>query len=65
MERRIQTVNVYGSFAEEAEAENLRRSKQSPQERIHEFAILQERCWGEKWTHQALSREITFEIVRW
>ncbi|GAB6089915.1 hypothetical protein [Spirochaeta dissipatitropha] len=65
MEQQTKTVKIYSSFAEEAEAEYQRRSEQSPQDRIHEFAILQERCWGEKWTHQAMSRVVSFEKVPW
>jgi hypothetical protein len=56
---------VFSSFEEEAEAECLRRSEQSPEDRINEFAILQERCWGEKWTSQKMVPVVSFERVRW
>ncbi len=54
MEHRNVTCRVFSSFEEEAEAEYLRRSEQSPEDWINEFAILQERCWGEKWTSQTI-----------
>ncbi len=65
MEQRNLRVRVFTSFEEEAEAEYLRRSEQSPEERINEFAILQERCWGKKWTSQRIVPVGSFERVSW
>lgn len=65
MKQRKMTFQVFTSFEEEAKAEYSRRSKQSTQERIHEFSILQERCWGEKWTNQKIKHIVSFEKVSW
>jgi hypothetical protein len=61
MVQRDVTYRVFSSFEEEAVAECLRRSEQSPEDRINEFAILQERCWGEKWTSQKMVPVVSFE----
>ena len=58
-------IKIFSSFEEEAEAEYKRRAEQSPQERMKEFAILQERCWGEKWTNSKIEHVVSFEEVTW
>lgn len=58
-------VEIFSSFEEEAKAEYQRRDNQSPRERIHEFSILQERCWGEKWTSRKIEPVVSFEKVTW
>lgn len=65
MKKRNLSFQVFNSFEEEANAEYNRRSKQSPKERMKEFAILQERCWGEKWTQKPIELVVTFEKVTW
>jgi hypothetical protein len=65
MEYRNLSFKVFNSLEEEAESEYQRRSEQSYQDRIHEFSLLQERCWGEKWTQSKLDPIITFEKVTW
>jgi hypothetical protein len=65
MEYRNLSFKVFNSLEEEAESEYQRRSEQSHQDRIHEFSLLQERCWGEKWTQSKLDPIITFEKVTW
>jgi hypothetical protein len=58
-------VQIFNSFEEESKAEYQRRSEQSPRERIHEFAVLQERVWGKKWTNKKIEPVVSFEKVRW
>jgi len=58
-------VEVFSSFEDEMKAEYKRRSEQSPQDRIREFSILQERCWGEKWTNRKIEPVVSFEKVGW
>ncbi len=58
-------VEIFSSFEEESEAEYQRRNNQSPWERIHEFSILQERCWGDKWTKNKIEPVVSFEEVSW
>ena len=63
--KRDLNIKVFNSFEEEAESEYRRRAQQSPQERMKEFAILQERCWGEKWTKSKIEHVVSFEEVDW
>ena len=63
-DRRIK-IKSFSSFEEESKSEYQRRSEQSPQERIHEFSILQERFWGEKWTSKKIEPVVSFEMVNW
>lgn len=65
MEKRKLKVKIFSTYEEEMEFEYQRRSKQSPQDRIREFSILQERCWGEKWTDEKLKYVVSYEEVNW
>jgi hypothetical protein len=65
MENQKLKVEVFSSFEEEMKAEYQRRSAQSPQDRIREFSILQERCWGEKWTNSKIELVVSYEKVGW
>ncbi|MDG5816407.1 hypothetical protein QA601_15025 [Chitinispirillales bacterium ANBcel5] len=65
MKQRKMKIEIFSSFEEEAKSEYQRRSQQSPQERIVEFSILQERCWGEKWTNQKIEPVVSYEEVAW
>jgi hypothetical protein len=65
MDVRQLKVEFFASFEEEREAEYQRRSQQSPQDRIREFSILQERCWGEKWTSREIKPVVSFGKVGW
>ena len=51
MEKRVK---IYHSFEEENEAEYRRRAQMTPEERMQEFAILQERQWGKDWTERPM-----------
>ncbi len=65
MPQRNLNIKVFNSFEEEEAAEYKRRSEQSPQERMKEFAILQERCWGDKWTKSKIEHVVSYEKVDW
>lgn len=58
-------MQFFSSFEEEAKAEYHRRAQQSQQERMTEFSILQERCFGEKWTQGKIEPVVSFEEVSW
>lgn len=59
------TITSYSSFAEEAKAETKRRSMQTHQERLREFSILQDRCFGKGWKKKRIIKKITWETVKW
>lgn len=65
MKQRNLSVQIFRSFEEEATAEYIRRSNQSPAERMNEFAVLQERCFGRKWTSNRIENVVSFEKVVW
>ncbi len=65
MKNRKLNINLYNSLEEEASAEYKRRSEQTNEERMKEFSILQERCWGEKWTKSKIEPVVSFEMVTW
>ncbi len=65
MKKRDMPMQFFSSFEEEASAEYNRRSNQTHQERMKEFSILQERCWGEKWTKNRIKSIVSFEEVAW
>jgi hypothetical protein len=56
---------VFSNFDEENKAEYRRRSRMSPQERMNEFAVLQERAWGIGWRTMPMDRKATWENVDW
>lgn len=56
---------VFTSFKEENRAEYFRRSRMTPRQRLDEFAILQERAWGAKWTKERMKKVFSFEMVSW
>ena len=57
-------VQVYRSFAEENEAEVLRRASMSHEERLDEFAAIQERVYGSRW-HEPMRKVASWEYVAW
>lgn len=65
MKRKDLKITFFGSLEEESIAEYKRRSEQTNEERMKEFAILQERCWGEKWTKKKIEPIVSFEMVKW
>lgn len=58
-------VKIFGSFEEEEKAESQRRSAMTVSDRLEEFAVIQERVWGDKWTRTPIARKVSFEKVKW
>ena len=58
-------VRVYTSFEEQEKAEIDRRSAMSIQERLNEFAIIQQRAWGKAWTDDPIRKKVSFEFLDW
>lgn len=63
--KRDTRVAVFTSFDEENQVEIRRRAAMSPEERLEEFAALQERLWGELWTSVPMARVATWERLAW
>lgn len=63
--KRNLTVKVFSSFEEENRAEHRRLANLTPEERWKEFAILQERVWGEKWTKSKIKKVVRIEKTDW
>jgi hypothetical protein len=62
---RPRKVAIFSSFEEENDAECDRLARMTPTQRLDEFAILQERVWGEKWTREPMRRIASIEKVSW
>ncbi len=58
-------VKIYHSFEEENEAEYRRRARMTSEQRMAEFAVLQERAWGKGWTKKPIVKIATWEDVDW
>jgi hypothetical protein len=58
-------IKVFSSIEEENLAEYRRRARMTPMERMEEFAILQERVWGDKWTKEPIKKVISIEKISW
>jgi hypothetical protein len=56
---------IFSSFAEENQAEYRRLRQMTPNQRLDEFAVLQKRVWGAKWTKERLKRIASVEKVTW
>ncbi len=63
--KRDMPIEVFSSIEEENLAEYRRRMRMTPMERMEEFAILQERVWGDKWTKEPIVKVISFEKISW
>ncbi len=63
--KRDMPITVFSSIEEENLAEYRRRAEMTPMERMKEFAILQERLWGDKWTKEPMVKVIRFEKISW
>lgn len=63
--RDAKKVAIFNSFEEENAAEYRRRAAMTPEERMAEFAKLQERAWGTKWTSEPMVKVATWERVDW
>ncbi|MCK4763646.1 MAG: hypothetical protein KAW12_15705 [Candidatus Aminicenantes bacterium] len=58
-------VSVFSSFEDENRAEHRRLALLTPMQRMEEFAILQERMWGKKWTEERIVKIASFEKLTW
>jgi hypothetical protein len=58
-------LKVFFSLEEENDDEHRRLAKMSPGMRLQEFAALQERVWGRKWTHDPMVRTVKIEKIKW
>jgi hypothetical protein len=58
-------VSIFSSFAEENAAEHKRLANLSPEKRLAEYGVLQQRAWGSKWTRGRISRTATVERTVW
>jgi len=58
-------IKVFHSFEEENQAEYRRRARMTPEERMTEFAALQERVWGKDWASRPIVKKATWETVDW
>ncbi len=61
----VKTLRLFTSQKEAEEAELERRRKQTPEERMKEFSLLQERVWGEAWTSKPLVRVMKMRRLPW
>ena len=58
-------VKIYDSFQAAEAANSSRLSRMSIEDRLKEFAIIQQRVWGKLWTETAIVKKITFEDIQW
>ena len=63
--RRNLQISVFSSFEDENEAEHRRLAAMTPKQRWDEFAALQERVWGKKWTSERIVKRASFEKLKW
>jgi hypothetical protein len=58
------TLNFFSSLEDENAEEQRRQAHMSPQERLREVALLQEKMWG-NWAEKPMKRFFSFERVTW
>ena len=58
-------VEIFHSFKEENETENNRRSQMTTEDRLREFAILQERRWGSDWATKPIEKVVSYGVTDW
>lgn len=63
--KRNLNVSIYSSFEDENRAEHRRLASMTPAQRWDEFAVLQERVWGEKWKSKRMSKIARYEKLNW
>jgi hypothetical protein len=59
------TISIFSSLEEENQAEYARLRRMTPNQRLDEFAILQERAWGPSWTKKPMKKIASWEKVNW
>jgi hypothetical protein len=64
-QKRVLSVKMFSSFEEENRAEHRRLAALTPNQRLKEFSILQERVWGTKWTKDGIEKTASVEKVKW
>ncbi|MGE5340182.1 MAG: hypothetical protein ACM3SY_01755 [Candidatus Omnitrophota bacterium] len=64
-QNKVLSVKRFSSFEEENRAEHRRLAELTPELRLNEFAVLQERVWGIKWTEKAIVKTARIEKVKW
>ncbi|MDQ1351337.1 MAG: hypothetical protein QG657_1639 [Acidobacteriota bacterium] len=62
-QERVLVMKVFSSFEEENRAEHRRLAALTPYQGLKEFAILQERVWGTKWTRERILKNVRIEKV--
>jgi len=62
---RTKELRIFHSFEEENTAEHRRLARMSPEERLRELAVLQERRWGRNWGKKPMIRCASWERVTW
>lgn len=63
--KRVNSVKMFSSFEEENRAEHRRLASLTPYRRLKEFAVLQERVWGTKWTEDGIKKIARVEKLAW
>jgi hypothetical protein len=58
-------IRFFSSLEEENRFEYKRLASMTPDERLEEFAIIQERAWGKKWTSKPIKKVVSWEKVKW
>jgi hypothetical protein len=58
-------VQIFNSLEEENQAEYFRRKSMTPEQRMQEFALLQERAFGKAWTSEKIRKTVSYELLNW
>jgi len=58
-------VQIFDSFESENKAEYARRASMTPEQRMAEFSILQDRAFGVDWHKKKIERCVSCEILDW
>jgi hypothetical protein len=58
-------IQFFNSFEEENKAEHIRRASMTPDQRMREFGILQERAFGKAWTSEKIKKVVSYELLDW
>ncbi|MFA6715046.1 MAG: hypothetical protein WC082_12340 [Victivallales bacterium] len=58
-------IQVFNSLEEENKAEYSRRKAMTPEQRMREFALLQERVFGKAWTSEKIKKIVSYELLNW
>ncbi|HLP60234.1 MAG TPA: hypothetical protein VK186_15450 [Candidatus Deferrimicrobium sp.] len=64
-QKRVLSVKIFSSFEEENRAEHRRLAALTPSRRLKEFAVLQKRVWGTKWTEEGIKKTVRIEKLTW